>query len=140
MLHLIILRHTHTLGRTPLDERSARRGDLFLITHNTHKRQIYMAWRDSNPQHQQASGRTPTLDRAATRNSKCPISIKLTGCFLIFHVGSERRVVGFSRLNNDSCSNTFTDHYKVLCILSFYEGVLISPLPDLFPDIVGRNR
>jgi hypothetical protein len=31
--------HTHTLGRTPLDDRSARRRDLYLATHNTHKRQ-----------------------------------------------------------------------------------------------------
>jgi hypothetical protein len=35
----IILRHT-TLGRTPLDGWSARRRDLYLTTHNTHKRQI----------------------------------------------------------------------------------------------------
>jgi hypothetical protein len=34
----ITLRHT-TLGRTPLDEWSARRKDLYLTTHNTHKRQ-----------------------------------------------------------------------------------------------------
>jgi hypothetical protein len=33
----ITLRHT-TLGRTPLDEWSARRRDLYLTTHNTHKR------------------------------------------------------------------------------------------------------
>jgi hypothetical protein len=37
----IILRHT-TLGRTPLDERSARRRDLQLTTHNTHNRHISM--------------------------------------------------------------------------------------------------
>jgi hypothetical protein len=30
---------THTLGRTPLGERSARRRDLYLTPHNTHKRQ-----------------------------------------------------------------------------------------------------
>jgi hypothetical protein len=34
----IILRHT-TLGRTPLYEWSARRRDLYLTTHNTHKKQ-----------------------------------------------------------------------------------------------------
>jgi len=33
----ITFRHT-TLGRTPLDEWSARRRDLYLATHNTHKR------------------------------------------------------------------------------------------------------
>jgi len=32
------VRHT-TLGRTPLDKWSARRRDLYLTTHNTHKRQ-----------------------------------------------------------------------------------------------------
>jgi hypothetical protein len=38
--------HTHlrhiTVGRTPLDEGLARRRDLYLTTHNTHKRQISM--------------------------------------------------------------------------------------------------
>jgi hypothetical protein len=37
----ITLKHT-TLGRTPLDEWSARRRDLYLTTHNTHKRQTSM--------------------------------------------------------------------------------------------------
>jgi hypothetical protein len=37
-LHVITLRHT-TLGRTTLDEWSARRRDLYLTTHNNHKRQ-----------------------------------------------------------------------------------------------------
>ena len=31
-----------TVGRTPLDERSARRRDLYLTTHNTHDRQTSM--------------------------------------------------------------------------------------------------
>ena len=35
------IRHT-TLGRTPLDDGSARRRDLFLTTHNTHNRETYM--------------------------------------------------------------------------------------------------
>jgi hypothetical protein len=33
---------THTLSRTPLDEWSARRRDLYPATHNTHKRQTSM--------------------------------------------------------------------------------------------------
>ena len=37
----ITLRHT-TLGRTPLDGWSARRRDLHLTIHNTHKRQTFM--------------------------------------------------------------------------------------------------
>jgi len=50
-----------TVGRTPLDERSARRRDLYLTTHTiftTAKRPCFL-W-DSNPQSQQASGRRPT--------------------------------------------------------------------------------
>jgi len=43
--------------RTPLDEWSARCRDLYLTTHNTHKRQTSMLRRDSNPQFSQASGR-----------------------------------------------------------------------------------
>jgi hypothetical protein len=38
----ITLRHT-TLGRTPLDERSARRRDLYLATYNTHKKETSMS-------------------------------------------------------------------------------------------------
>jgi len=41
----MVLDHTQrqsTVGRTPLDERSARRRDLYLTTHDTHDRQISM--------------------------------------------------------------------------------------------------
>jgi hypothetical protein len=40
----MFLDHTRrsTVGRTPLDERSARRRDLYLTTHDTHNRQISM--------------------------------------------------------------------------------------------------
>ena len=34
--------HTHTLGKIPLDEWSARRRDLYLTTHNTHNRQTFI--------------------------------------------------------------------------------------------------
>jgi hypothetical protein len=39
--HAFFFRHT-TLGRTPLDEGPASRRDLYLTTHNTHKRQTSM--------------------------------------------------------------------------------------------------
>ena len=44
-LFLMFLDHTQrrsTFGRTPLDEWSARRRDLYLTTHGTHNRQISM--------------------------------------------------------------------------------------------------
>jgi hypothetical protein len=47
-----------TVGRTPLDEWSARRRDLYLTTHNNHNRQTPMPRWHFNPQSQQASGRT----------------------------------------------------------------------------------
>ena len=55
----ITLRHT-ILGRTPLDEWSACRTDLYLTSPNNHKRETSMPLRDSKPQSQQASSRRPT--------------------------------------------------------------------------------
>jgi len=43
-----------TVGRTPLDEWSVRRRDLYLTTHNTHNKRPCHWW-DSNPQPQQAA-------------------------------------------------------------------------------------
>jgi len=48
-----------TIGKTPLDEWSGRRKDLYLTTHNTHDKHPSPRW-DWNPQSQQASGRRPT--------------------------------------------------------------------------------
>jgi hypothetical protein len=63
----MFLDHTQrrtTVGRTPLDERSARRRDLYLTTHDTHNRQISMPPVGVNPRSQQVSGllvqRSPT--------------------------------------------------------------------------------
>jgi len=58
---LRFLDHTQrrtTVGRTPLDEWSARRRDICLTTLTTDKHPCPR--RDSNPQSQQASGRKPT--------------------------------------------------------------------------------
>ena len=41
--HTRLHTHTHTVSRTPPDEWSARRKDLYLTTHNTHNRQTSMA-------------------------------------------------------------------------------------------------
>ena len=59
-------RHT-TVGRTPLDEWSARRRDLYLTTRNTHNRQTSMPPAGFEPTIS-ASERPQTyaLDRAAT--------------------------------------------------------------------------
>jgi hypothetical protein len=47
-----------TVDRTPVDEWSARRRDLYLTTHNTHNKLPWPQWY-SNPRLQQASGRSP---------------------------------------------------------------------------------
>ena len=66
----MFLDHTQrrsTVGRTPLDEWSARRRDLYLTTHDTHNRQISMPPWDSNPRSQQASGPAARLLRPWVR-------------------------------------------------------------------------
>ena len=67
---LRFLDHTQrrsTVGRTPLDEWSARRRDLYLTTHNTHNKQISMPPVGFEPTI--SAGKRPqtyALDRAAT--------------------------------------------------------------------------
>jgi hypothetical protein len=62
----ITLRHT-TLGRTPLDEGPSRRRDLYLTTHNTHKRQTFMPPVGFEPMILVSERpQTHALDRAAT--------------------------------------------------------------------------
>jgi len=51
---------THTFGRSPLDEGLARRRDLFLTTTTRTTESHPNPGRDSIPQSQQASGRSPT--------------------------------------------------------------------------------
>ena len=56
-----------TVGRTPLDEWSARRRDLYLTTHNTHTRQISMPTVGFEPKISVGERpQTYALDRAAT--------------------------------------------------------------------------
>ena len=57
----------HTLGKTPLDKRSARRRDLYLTTHITHNREISMppvGFEPTIPASERPQ--THALDRAAT--------------------------------------------------------------------------
>ena len=61
----ITIRHT-AVGRTPLDEWSARRRDLFLTTHNTHNRDTSMPPAGFEPTISAAERpQTYALDRAA---------------------------------------------------------------------------
>ena len=61
-----------TVGRTPLDEWSARRRDLYLTTHNTHNRQTFMPPVGFEPTI--SAGERPqtyALDHAATGTGIC---------------------------------------------------------------------
>jgi len=63
---MITLRHT-TLGMTPLNEWSARRIDLYLTTHRTHKKQTSMTSAGFEPAIPESERpQTLALDRAAT--------------------------------------------------------------------------
>jgi hypothetical protein len=78
----IILRHT-TLGRTPLDEWSARRRDLYLTIHNTHNRQTSMPPVGFEPIIPASEWpQTHALDCAATgighASLVCPIFVSVT--------------------------------------------------------------
>ena len=64
---MITHNHTATVGRTPLDEGSARRRDLYPTTHNTYKRQTSMpqaGFEPANPADDRLQ--TNALDRSAT--------------------------------------------------------------------------
>ena len=69
-LFLMFLDHTKrrtTVGRTPLNESSARRRDLYLTTHDTHNRQISMSPLGFEPTISVGERpQTYALDRAAT--------------------------------------------------------------------------
>jgi len=60
--------HSHTtLGRTPMDEWSARRRNLYLITHNAHKRQRSLPPTGNEPPiPANKRSQTHAIDRAAT--------------------------------------------------------------------------
>ena len=59
LLHVITFNDKHTLGRTPLDEGSARRRELCLTTHNTHK----------TPTSMPPAGFEPTIPASERRQS-----------------------------------------------------------------------
>ena len=71
-----------TVGRTPLDERSARRRDLYLTAHNTHNRQTSMPPVGFEPTVSAVERpQTYALDRTATGTSIIYIYINLCRFF-----------------------------------------------------------
>ena len=71
-----------TAGRTPLDKGSARRRDLYLTTHNTHRHPY--SRRDANPQSQQESGRRSyALDREAAGTGTSAVTLLQTSKYFV---------------------------------------------------------
>jgi hypothetical protein len=104
------LNHTqwrNTVGRTPLDEWSARRRDFCLTTHNTHNRHTCRRW-DSNPQSEQASGRRTT---SQTARPPAPAMSGLVGYNSVWDIAvlpGFEPVVFIMRIRCDTAKPNFT--------------------------------
>jgi len=71
LLYLNTLSDKHTLGRTPLNEESARHWYLYLTTHNTHKRETSLSPAGLEPAIPGSEmPQTHALDRAAIKVGK----------------------------------------------------------------------
>ena len=82
-----------TVGRTPLDEWSAPRRDLYLTTHNTHNRQTSMTPVGFEPTI--SAGEQPqtyALDRAATGTGNMQILCMHNMFIIIIHIRSRLQV------------------------------------------------
>jgi len=100
---MITLRHT-TLGRNPLDAWSARRKDLYLTTHNTHKKQTSMP----------AAGFEPIIP-ASERSQTYALDRSATGIGsrrVFFGGGVQQSPVGHAVIHEVSRSHTMTHHSR----------------------------
>ena len=115
---LRFLDHTqrrNTVDRTPLDEWSARRRDLYLTTHNTHNRQTSMPPVGFDPTI--SAGERPqtyALDRAATGTSDK---------YILYHTNSwapQRKQYRCTSLNklllSATCLTSHSTHVTLLCL------------------------
>ena len=118
LLHLThFVTHT-TFGRTPLDVWSAHRRDLYLKTHNTHKRQTSML----PPPRVGFEPGIPTSERPQT-------------CVLDLHISrrSHLRV----DLSNDHFPSSFTT--KILFAFLFLSRARHTPVPLVIVNLVNRT-
>ena len=98
---LMFLDHTQrrsTVGRTPLDEWSARHRDLYLTAHNTHNRQISMTLVGFEPTI--SAGERPqsyALDRAATgTGSGIALPLIISEMFFFFYFTAVKEITNFT--------------------------------------------
>jgi hypothetical protein len=117
-----------TVGRTPLEEWSARRRDLYLTTHNTHKRQTSMLPVGFEPTI--SAGERPqsyALDRAATG----------TGCSSVCSVTLKSPVVTKGTIYCNTKTYAFSAEFnlEVRKILKHCNGIPISKNVPKFIDL-----
>jgi hypothetical protein len=106
LLHLIMLndKNTHTLSTTPLDEWSAYRRDLYLTTHNTHKRQTSMSPAGFDPAIS-ASERPQNPSCGTTRSYFCATEIEWKVVHCCCHWSRRLSQVGAMSLTAVNCQS-----------------------------------
>ena len=165
-LFLRFLDHTQrrtTVGRTPLDERSARCRDLYLTTHNTHNRQTSMTPVGFEPTI--SAGERPqtyALDRAATGTGNKMQLYRLIGIISssssyisVMELGHllTRSGLTYPEVSSKVCHDSFSQlGNSVICPASFRETCQwlkfppnglraqsrVSPVVGLLPSASGR--
>jgi hypothetical protein len=130
-----LFRHT-TLGRTPLDEVPARRRDLYLTTHNTHKRQTSMPPVGFEPTILVSEwSQTHALDRTATGIGK----VLLTSA----NVWVKRRTFTYSYLTYNRlrlfCSHWLSLLFAIKLPILWSMNFLLSLYPGKHVRIVVAN-
>jgi hypothetical protein len=106
----ITLRHT-TLGRIPLDQWSDRRRNLYLTTHNTHKRQTSMPPAEFEPTIPASERpKTHALDRAATAIGQHE---RLIDCISVSETRRQQHILGTYLFS------LYRKRYKFLCVCHY---------------------
>ena len=138
LIHEVSRSHTQrrtTVGRTPLDEWSARRTDLYLTTHNIHIRQTFMPPVGIEPT--VSAGERPqtcTLDRTATGTS---ITASYISIFTCLDMRREKTYSAAPVANREFSSSRLT-HKKIVmqllteCSLSSNQ---LKPVPVRFSSL-----
>ena len=117
-----------TGGKTPLDEWSARRRDLYLATHNTHNRQTSMP--PAGYEHTISAGelrQTYALDRAATGTGEyneymalffemCYSALVINYWIIIFLMTIFVVVLEDFLIANRLTGNLLTKHFTTICL------------------------
>jgi hypothetical protein len=118
---ILTLRQT-TLGRTPLYEWRASRRAVYPITHNTHKRQIFMHRRDSN----RISGKPAAADPHLRPGGHRDRHVRYTN--LKFPMFDTECLIGYQR--KTGVSSAWSDYS---CCRQWVYVVCFKTLPSVLP-------